>query len=195
MSDVLPNSKPRMSYSELKPRVEAAGLTVAAHPLFVAGVRGYYSNSMGGPGNDSGIYDDAIFLVSPDHFSSYNANTNPSSERKGHGFGAAKGRARLQPGVWNVYQFDIHGGSVPHFALCQRGGAVRVMRDGNPNYPDQGRFGINIHRGGRLSTSSTGCQTIHPSQWDGFINAAVDQAKRFNGAKWRTTNVPYVLLV
>ena len=185
-----------MSYRELKPRIEAAGLDLAKHPLVVVGVRGYYRDSLGAVGaNDRGIYDDALFLVSESHFSAYNANTDPSRKRAGAGSGRGKGMARLNPGVWVVYRFDIHGSrSDPHFALCQRGGPVEVTRDGRPDYLDRGYFGINIHRGGRSGTSSEGCQTVHPSQWSGFINAAVDQAKRFHGRKWQTTNLPYVLL-
>lgn len=51
-----------MSYGELKPKLEAMGIEIAAQPLIVAGVRGYYKNSHGKPGvNDTGIYDDAFF--------------------------------------------------------------------------------------------------------------------------------------
>jgi lysozyme len=185
-----------MSWAELEPKVVAAGLDMKAHPFFVVGYRGYYAGTMGGAGNDSGIYDDAIFLVSPDHFSAYNANTDPSTRRAGIGTDKnTRGRARLQPGVWIVYRFDIHGSPTdPHFALCQRGGNVRVMRDGTPDYPHEGKFGINIHRGGHTKTSSLGCQTIFRPQWDGFINAAIDQGKRYHGKAWKDVNIPYVLL-
>lgn len=137
--------------------------------VVVVGVRGYYKDSMGKPGqNDRGIYDDAIFLVGPDHFSSYNGNTDPSGYRKGWGTGASKGMASLAPGVWSVYKLDLHNGA--YTALCQRAGEVRVMRDGvNGPYPDTGYFGINIHRGGDGTTSSLGCQTIVPEQWTSFI--------------------------
>lgn len=195
MATIIPPSKPRMGFSELKPKVEAAGLRLDQHALFVVGVRGYYANTMGVPGNERGIYDDAIFLVSPSHFSAYNANTDPARRRPGRGFGKDRGMARLQPGVWVVYRFDIHGSKTdPHFALCQRGGDVLVMRDGYPDYEHRGSFGINIHRGGRTRTSSIGCQTIPPSQWEGFINSAADQARRYHGSAWKQTNIPYVLL-
>lgn len=194
----VPPTKPRMSASDLIPRVQALGLDPAAHPLMVVGVRGYYLNSMGATGaNDTGIYDDALFLVSPSHFSAYNANTDPSKRKPGTGFGRGKGMARLQPGVWLCYRFDQHKGpSTPGYdAICQRGDKVKVMRDGTPDYADEGMFGINIHKGGRNTTSSEGCQTIHPSQWDAFIVSAQDQARRHFGTAWKRTTIPYVLMV
>lgn len=69
-----------------------------------------------------------------------------------------------------------------------------LLRDGTPPYEDTGDFGINIHRGGYGTTSSLGCQTIHPEQWDSFITLAMDQAKRYFGSEWKKRVVPYVLL-
>jgi hypothetical protein len=53
---------------------------------------------------------------------------------------------------------------------------------------DTGWFGINIHKGGYNSTSSLGCQTIYPTQWQSFINTVYDQLKRY-----KQTKLPYVL--
>src|SRR5690242_10819143 len=157
MPRIVPPSKPRMSYAEVAAKVDALGLDREAYPFFIVGIRGYYRDSMGAPGaNDRGIYDDAIFLVSPFAFSTFNANTDPSATRQGV--------ARLQPGVWIVYRFDKHrpAHGTPYEAICQRGGDVEVVRDGSPDRLDRGRFGINIHRGGYARTSSLGCQTIYP---------------------------------
>ncbi len=193
---IVPETRPRMSYSEL-PKVRAAGLDVDAHPVFVAGVRGYYLDSMGAAGrNDRGIYDDAIFLVSVALFASFNANTDPAGRRPGRGFGSEKGMARLRPGVWLCYRFDDHRGSGnPYPAICQRAGEVTVIRDGiESDYEHTGSFGINIHRGGWSRTSSLGCQTVYPAQWNSFIGAAQDQARRFHGERWKRVTIPYVLL-
>jgi lysozyme len=194
MTDILPPARPRLGLAELLTRVRPLGLEMEADPIFVAGLRGYYRDTMGTRGtNDRGLYDDAIFLVSPSFFGAYNGNTDPSGRRPGQGFTVkARGMARLQAGVWRVHRFDLHNGK--YLALCQRGGPVTVMRDGNPDYPHAGMFGINIHRGAQRSTSSLGCQTIHPGQWDGFIASAVDQAKRYHGAHWNKVDIPYALL-
>ena len=191
----VPATKPRMSYGELVGHLARIGLDPVRDPLFVAGVRGYYRDTMGAAGtNDRGIYDDAIFLVSPGFFGSYNGNTDPSRVKKGKGTAdATKGMAMLNTGLWRVHRFDKHNGK--YLALCQRAGPVTVTRDGvSQNYADTGRFGINIHNGGWRTTSSLGCQTIHPSQWASFIASAQDQAKRYHGAKWQSAVIPYALI-
>lgn len=188
---MLPGAKPQLSRDGLLEKIHAAGHTLES--LMVIGIRGYYRDTMGKPGaNDRGIYDDAIFIATPDLFASYNANTDPSAWRKGSGTGAGKGMASLKPGLYRVHRCDLHKGK--YEALCQRAGQVTVIRDGNPPYEDTGFFGINIHRGGFNTTSSEGCQTIHPSQYDSFIANVHDQVKRLAGAKWRSFTVPYLLM-
>ena len=100
--------------------------------------------------------------------------------------------ATLKPGLWIVHKFDLHRGK--YLALCQRLGEVTVVRDGSPDYDDSGNFGINIHRGSYNSTSSEGCQTIHPTQWESFITLAQDQAKRHFGSRWNKVAIPYILI-
>jgi lysozyme len=148
---------------------------------------------MGAPNvNDRGIYDDAIFVHSPSVFAAFNANTDPSVIRKGVGTGNKKGIACLDAGAYFVHKFDLHKNK--YLALCQRLGSVTVTRDGTPSYSDTGNFGINIHKGGFNTTSSEGCQTIHPSQWNSFIHLVEDQARRYFGTKWNKTCIPYILM-
>jgi hypothetical protein len=196
MPTLLPaTGKPRLSTTELEALLRPFDLDRGQYPVIVVGIRGYYKNSMGAPGvNDRGIYDDAIFVHSPSVMAAYNGNTDPFGHRKGHGTGRDKGMASLNPGAWYVHKFDKHNGR--YLALCQRLGPVTVTRDGDPPYTDTGDgFGINIHRGSYRSTSSLGCQTIHPDQWDSFINLVVDQAKRYHGTRWNKVCIPYALLV
>jgi lysozyme len=192
---LLPPDKPKLSDKDLSLLLRREKVDLARWPFLVFGIRGYYSRTMGPTrGNDRGIYDDMIGLVTPNVTAFFNGNTDPSAVRRGRGTGAAKGMARLQPGFWPVYRFDLHRGQ--YLALCQRAGAVTVLRDGSPDYEDTGHFGINIHRGGVNGTSSLGCQTVpqQGGQWDAFIALAVSEAKRMYGAKWRTTTVPYLLM-
>ena len=192
---LLPPAKPKLSEKDLDALLKKHGVDRAKWPFLVFGIRGYYARSMGPTrGNDRGIYDDLIGLVTPNVTAFFNGNTDPSAVRRGRGTGAAKGMASLKPGFWPVYRFDLHRGQ--YLALCQRAGEVTVVRDGVPDYEDTGWFGINIHRGGVRGTSSEGCQTVpqQGGQWDAFISLAVAEAKRMYGAKWRTTTVPFLLI-
>ncbi len=188
-----PAERPRLSSTELRNRIAQYRIDREKYPVVIVGVRGYYKDSMGAPGvNDRGIYDDAIFIESAQIMVAYNGNTDPSSYRAGSGTGSTKGMASLNLGAWIVYRFDKHKGQ--YLALCQRAGPVTVTRDGDPPYLDTGMFGINIHRGRYNSTSSEGCQTVHPSQWESFIATAQDQVRRYFPDNWRAKTIPYVLL-
>jgi hypothetical protein len=195
MSAIVPEQKPRLSTAELQELVASVGCDPLQHPLLVVGVRGYYTERLGKPGvNDRNFYDDAIFVHTSSVTAAYNANTDPSRYKKGYGTSEkTKGMASLKAGLWPAYRFGEHG-KTKYFALCQTGGEVTVVRDGDPPYEDTGYFGINIHRGGYNTTSSLGCQTIHPTQWDSFIALVKDQAQRLHGANWRGAAVTYVLV-
>jgi lysozyme len=184
---ITPPSRPRLTRPELEERIRAAFSVEPADlpPFYICGAPGYYLNSMGETGkNDRNMYDDALFLVSPNAFAGFNGNTDPSARRRGI--------ATLEPGLWPVYQFDIHGGSVRHPAICQRLGPVSVRRDGVGL--DTGNFGINIHRGGTGTTSSLGCQTVPPKQWDAFYELAKTEAQRVYGKAWNRARIMYILL-
>jgi hypothetical protein len=116
---------------------------------------------MGNPlTNDINIYDDAIFVSFEykgiKHFSSYNANTDPSVARLHVG--------TLQPGVWSFQHHLLHG-KTPSFGQSK---PVTLKRFGQGL--DTGMFGICIHCGGRRATGSLGCLTIWPPQWQAFFN-------------------------
>lgn len=190
---MLPPAKPRLSSTKLREMCKDYGIDRAQHPLLIVGIRGYYRNTMGLPAvNDRGIYDDAVFIDTPNSTVSFNANTDPSRYRRGSGRAqATKGMAMLKPGLWKCYKFGKHK---TYLALIQTGGHVTVLRDGTPDYDDTGYFGINIHRGGRTTTSSEGCQTIHPDQWKSFIELATAEAKRLFGTDYDKVILPYLLI-
>lgn len=167
---MLPPSTPKATLDRVTKAIKKAKIEIA---VVLVGVRGYYRDTMGQPGkNDRGIYDDALFIVSPTHFSAWNANTDPSAFRSGI--------ASLVPGV-HPYRKGNHGitrpgGGYPAFRPATPDEQLPVTRDGVVN-PRPG-VAINIHRGGRNSTSSEGCQTVPPAQWDAFYSALTGEMKR-----------------
>lgn len=189
----LPPEKPRLSSEALLEKIAPFNIDRAKHPIVLAGIRGYYRDSMGETGvNDRGLYDDAIFLHTPSVTASFNGNTDASKFRKGWGFGSDKGMAALKAGCWYAHGFGKHR---DYEAITQRHGEVTVVRDGkNGNYEDTGWFGINIHRGGTTTTGSEGCQTLHPTQWPAFIGLVTSEAQRIRGDAWRSLVIPYVLM-
>lgn len=181
MSAILPANTPRLALAQVAEIIAKSGVKDA---VVLVGVRGYYRDSMGKPGvNDRGIYDDALFVLSPTHFSAWNGNTDPSRVREGV--------ASLVPGI-HRYKKGNHGisrpgGGYPAFRPATRGEELPVKRDGVSN-PKPG-VAINIHRGGINTTSSEGCQTIPPEQWDSFYSALSGELKRHNQKTF-----PYVLV-
>lgn len=136
------------------------------------GRRGYYRDTMGEAGkNDRGIYDDCIVLVSPTAFLAFNANCDPSAFRVGI--------ANLKAGLW-LYKIGTHNLSKPkdrQYKALVQAGPVTVVRDKAGE--ETGYFGINHHRGGYNTTSSLGCQTIYPTQWDAYLASVTMEMKRY----------------
>lgn len=180
MSAILPAATPKLALAEVERIIRRHQIT---DPVVLVGVRGYYRDTMGAPGqNDRGLYDDALFVVSPTHFSTWNGNTDPSIYRPGI--------ASLVPGV-HRYRRGNHGlsrpgGGYPAFRPATPGEQLPVVRDGVVN-PRPG-VAINIHRGGRNTTSSEGCQTLPPQQWPAFYAALTGEMKRH-----KVTSFPYIL--
>jgi lysozyme len=171
-----PPSKPKASRQAVEEAArrawKASGRQAEDFPATcVVAFRAYYEDTMGKPDqNDVGIYDDAVFILSPTHFSSWNANTDPS--RYGWNSGASKFMARLKPGIWQFRRLK-HKMSSPngYMAFGQGGDPVtveRIRQDRSIATAETGCFGINLHRGGNSGTSSEGCQTIPPDQWPQF---------------------------
>lgn len=195
---ILPSEgRPDITREELEHKLISHKDNCAKYELLVVGIRGFFYSMGKSLKNERGIYDDALILYVPslNIFEPFNGNTDPSRIHKGYGTSEqTKGMAVLKPGFWPVYRFAKHKNS--YEAICQRAGKVTVIRDGidNKPYEDTGEFGINIHRGGNTTTSSLGCQTIPPQQWDEFYKKAQDAALKLWGNNWRKETVAYVLL-
>jgi lysozyme len=176
---IVPKSTPRQSHADTLRLLAAHNIK---DKVAIVGIRGYYKDTMGKKGqNDRGIYDDAIFIIAPECYVSFNANCDPGAFRKGI--------ANLKAGVWK-YKIGVHGLSKPkplRYKALVQADKVTVARD---NVGDEtGFFGINIHRGQRSSTSSLGCQTIYPDQWSSFIETIQAQLERHEQRV-----VPYLLV-
>jgi len=188
---MIPATTPKILIDALQSRLAKKGIHLLEEldisPVLIVGIRGYYLDTMGVPGiNDRGIYDDAMIIISASCFATFNGNTDPS--------GRKKGRATLLPGVWRgVYKFDTHRGRTLQYpAICQRLGPVTVVRDGVGK--DTGMFGINIHKGGYTTTSSEGCQTVPPQQWDAFYGLAKSESIKAHGKEWVRKPITYILI-
>lgn len=176
---IVPNSRPQQAKEKTLAMTIKAGLDDL---VCLVGIRGYYSETFQPSGNQRGIYDDAIILLSPSVHASFNANTDPSVYKNGI--------AVLKTGV-HRFKKGNHGISKP-------GGGYPALRPANAKEElpvtrdeegDSMGVAINIHRGSRNSTSSLGCQTIYPDQWDSFINLVYSEMDRY-----KQKTIPYLLV-
>jgi lysozyme len=158
--------------------IQGRGLSL---PVVLLGVRGYYLDQGKPWCNDRGIYDDAIFLHAPNLVAGFNANCDPSYFQDGI--------ACLQPGTW-LYKLGIHGltkAPEKQYEALVQADVVTIQRDNGPL--ETGFFGINIHKGSYGTTSSLGCQTVHPEQWDPFISTIKNLMAEHGQEK-----LPYLLI-
>ena len=176
---MIPKSRPQQAKEKSLAMAIKAGIE---DRVVLIGIRGYYSETFQPSGNQRGIYDDAIILLSPSVHATFNANTDPTVYKKGI--------AVLKTGV-HRYRKGNHGISKP-------GGGYPALRPANPKEEvpvtrdgegDSMGIAINIHKGGYNTTSSLGCQTIYPPQWDGFINLVYSEMSRYN-----QKTIPYLLV-
>lgn len=160
--------------------------TITLPDRYIVGVRGYWQDTMGKPGvNDVGIWDDAMFYVSPNMFLAENANTDPS--RYGWNAAAGKPMAVLNAGCW-PFRRGPHKGKTPAFRQMTQAEAAKVGApfDGRfavtrcyavndaRNYAEAGYYAINIHPGGNVGTSSEGCQTLPADRAQAFLQKVWD---------------------
>ena len=143
--------------------------------MFVLGVRSYYDTTIGPAGNEINAYDDAFFIVSPDHFSGWNGNTDPT--RYGWNAKAGKYMARLRVGCWRFIR-RMHAGKYMAFGQGESPVTVdRIDEKGKIRQSETGCFGIDLHLGGVNGTSSEGCNTVPPDQWQSFYKTLSEQIK------------------
>jgi len=176
---IIPKSTPQAKVREIAKLIPKN--IAENYSVVIVGVRGYYLDTMGEKGkNDRGIYDDAIFVIAPDCFVAFNANTDPSVFRRNV--------SSLKPGT-HFYRKGRHKinspNGYPAFRPATKDEGLPVTRDG---VGDSIGYAINIHKGSNTSTSSLGCQTIPPAQWDSFRSVTYLQMDKY-GQKI----IPYIL--
>lgn len=180
---IIPQSRPQLT-KELEAQIRGY---LKEHnvvsPVALVGIRGYYSSTFAPAGNNRGVYDDALFVVTNGSIASFNFNADPSIYKRGI--------ATLEKGVI-YYVKGKHNLSRPHkmydaLRPASAGWKVRVRRDGLKGL--LWGTALNIHRGGNSSTESEGCQTLPPAQWPEFINLIYGKMSHFD-----VTKVPYLLI-
>jgi lysozyme len=176
---MVPNSRPQQAKEKTLMMVIKSGIV---DRVALVGIRGYYSETFTPSGNQRGIYDDAIVLLSPSVHATFNANTDPSVHRKGI--------AVLKTGIHRFrkgnHGLSKPGGGYPALRPANAKEELPVTRDG---IGDDMGIAINVHKGGYNTTSSLGCQTIYPPQWDGFIGLVYSEMTRYN-----QKTIPYLLV-
>lgn len=173
-------NRPKITIQELKKKISAYTFPES---VYIVGIRGYYKDTMGEKGkNDRGLYDDAIILVGPNYYQTFNGNTDPSRQKPGI--------ASLVPGL-HYYKKGQHKISGPNpyaaFRPATPDESLPVTRDGKEGISKG--IAINIHKGGYNSTSSEGCQTLYPDQWLEFQVKAYDLMLNCGQKK-----IPYILI-
>lgn len=187
-SNILPFYRPKQSDSvTLAVLAKFANLMPATRrgdAVKVLVVRGYYLNSMGKSGkNDRALYDDAIFVVSPDGIQPFNGNSDPSVFRKRVATIKANQAIRYKPGMHGYKRK-----SGPYRAFRQNAPCT-VVRDGVGD--DTGMFAVNFHRGGVRGTSSLGCLTVPPHQWNEFYGLVSGLLKKHGQGTFYVTLLEY----
>lgn len=200
---ITPPSKPLAREKEVRHILDLHEVPILGCKAMLLAVRGYRRDTMGKVGvNDTSVYDDAIFLVTPTSFLACNANADPS--RIGWNSSLKKPFAQLKVGVWPFIK-GLHKGqyaalrqpyeeqadsrdlskvfgvadprSHGHFTVVRKyTGSDGIER----SYDDTGYHAINIHRGGVHGTSSWGCLTLPPDEWLYFQTAVYRSMAELN---------------
>lgn len=187
-SSILPLYRPKQSddvtravLDKFANLVPADGKSDAVRVLFV---RGYYLDSMGRKGvNDRALYDDAVFVVSPEGVQAFNGNSDPAVYRERVATIKAPQAVRYKPGL---HGYSRKAGPYPAFRQDEK---CKVVRDKVGD--DYGMFHVNLHRGGVNGTSSLGCLTIPPHQWDEFYGLVKSLLDKHSQKTFYVTLVEY----
>lgn len=186
MSAPIPPNRPGVILSDIRKLLKRKGYDaiIKDNTVYAVAVRGYYLNTMGQPGkNDFNQYDDMVAWIWPNGIAAFNYNTDPT--RLGWNPNAGKNMAMLAPGIYTFVKRKHKG---KYDAFGQGTNKVAVYRcdvSGKVTSIEEGLFGINIHYGGKNSTSSEGCQTVPFPQWNQFKSLGYSLLKQYNQESFR----------
>lgn len=177
MKKILPPARPKRDDATLDAIIDHFNLVPTRASLIV--VRGYYLDSLGKRGvDDTNIYDDAAYLVSPNRRESWNFNTSPSFPEKGY--------AELVLGQY-VYYPSFHHISNPrkrYKALrpYPEGVTLKCLRHGKLSTCSH----CNIHMGSDNPIAfdvvwSRGCMTAPRHQYPDLQTKVFAEIERCNG--------------
>lgn len=170
-----PAGRPKQTREKTLEILAADGISPIGEVVLL-GVRGYYKDSMGVKDkNDQAMYDDALFVVGPDVFKSFNFNTDPQK--------AGQNKAMLDAGLYRFYR-GKHKMRYNALRPYPEGVKLPCTRDGVKSMCSH----TNIHKGGFKDTFSEGCQTIWPEQYSEAMNLIYSEMN-----KYKQSTIAYLL--
>ncbi len=154
---IIPKGRPKLPAVDVRKLAQANGVEIPRHgKVAVLHIRDYYLDTIGKPGKgDRNTYDDASWIILADRCIAFNFSTDPSAYRRGMAT-LVSPVSWIIPGKHKIL-------SPSGYAAFRQFRNVKVVRDDFGE--ETGYFGINLHRGGVLGTSSEGCMTVPPLQW------------------------------
>lgn len=180
-------------------------------PVAIVAVRGFAAKIGTVPedtaGNQIGVYDDPISVVTPARSRTFTGNTDPSRTLEGRAI-LQVGAYELAPGIHN----RTHPPAERRFAFVQASPVIIRRYDAKgvlgPELAGQW-IGCNNHDGANTTTGSAACQTIAPEAWLEYLDEVLAPlglavsdlpaitARIHRGedlpAHWAAARIPYVL--
>lgn len=137
-------------------------------PVAAVGIRGWAELEAGGGNNKTGVYDDAICVVTALGDWTFQGNTDPTRTIEGRAIAEAGQVVEMSP----VIHHRTRSAAERRFAFGQASG-VTIRRyaagDALGELKTGQYIGWNLHDGSITTTGSEACQTIAPEWWAGAV--------------------------
>lgn len=189
-----PRALPRLSRPALMQALSRNGVNAEQRErggVMLVGVRGFHAPMLRREGADRWLYEDALFVISPEAFMSWHANLDPAGWRRDMGLPTPENAPTLKAGLYAAHRYGKLGGRDP--ALIQTAGPVDVTWPDLPHGQPVERT-MPIRRGTVAAPAAAAGVPVAPRQWDSFIATVVDLLQRHHGRDWRARAVPLLVL-